>query len=329
VRKLLYNLRIRRRLLLSLISLGAIGAFVFVLKSGALDNTIRRRLSRMIKNKDAELQELVAEAESSSRNGKHREAIGKYFTALTNNPSKQRRHRFSAFKQQARIGLSQSLAAIGKHGRARDVAMTVAQQEPEYWYAYKNIGRILEDGGKADKAVEFYRSALQINPTDLDTVSTLIDIFEEAGQREEVVALCRGYLQSYALGNLKVWLDDTLVHECRVLVNGRRQRICIPYPGNGSLRLEATLDEQPLEVWLSQVAPRTHDPMSLLFLETGPTTETDIVQLRIGPQPTIATTTNLTFGADAKYLSFELQVSKPWATELTKKLRKAVTGNPR
>ncbi|MFT5152672.1 MAG: hypothetical protein ACI841_002671, partial [Planctomycetota bacterium] len=42
MRKLLYNLKIRRRLLVSLISVAALLALVVTLGSGPLDNVIRR-----------------------------------------------------------------------------------------------------------------------------------------------------------------------------------------------------------------------------------------------------------------------------------------------
>jgi tetratricopeptide (TPR) repeat protein len=329
VRKLLYNLKIRRRLLVSLISVAALLALVVTLGSGPLDNVIRRKLTRVIKNKDAELQELLDQAESKSRNGKHREAIGIYLTALTRNPARQRRHRFSNLKQRARIGLSQSLAAIGKHGQAKKIAMTVARDEPEYWHAYQNVGNILSDGGKTDQAIDYYRNALRINPTDLETVTVLLEILEEEGRRQEVAELCRGYLESYALGNLKIWLDDAEVHECHVLINGTRQRIRIPHPGNGRLRLRCELDGQQVGIWLVEAKSLDHDPMSKMFLEGGRRTKEDIVQMRMGAAPAMDASVDVAADSTSKFLSLDLVASKPWTETMTKKLRKAVAGNPR
>jgi hypothetical protein len=93
--------------------------------------------------------------------------------------------------------------------------------------------------------------------------------------------------------------------------------------------LTCELDGQPVGVWLGEVKPLDHDPMSRMFLEDGQQPKEDIVQMQIDAPPSMDATTDISFDAATQNLSFELVASKPWTVALTKKLRKATTGNPR
>ena len=329
MRRLLYNLKTRRRLFVSLIAVAFVAAVTVTFGSGVLDKEIRRKLTRTLQRKDAQIQELLGQAEAKVRAGRHLEAVAIYLTALARNPAGQRRHKFFDLKQRTRIGLSKSLAEIGKNREAKEVARSAVSEEPEYWLAHKNLGDVLALGGKAERAAEHYRDALRINPSDQATLSSLTEILAERNHRESLIEAFRQYLQAYALGTLKIWLDDELITERNIVLNGSWQRLRIPHPGAGSLRLTCMFQEQAVGIWLGEVKALASDPMSEVFLETGRPKSEDIVRMRIGTPPAPQPTAELQLDDDAKFLEVHLAVSKPWTKEMTMQLKRAILGNPR
>ena len=327
--RLLYNLKIRRRLFGSLAAVAFLIAVVATFGSGVLDKEIRRKLTKALERKDAELQELLVEADAKARNGHHREAIAIYLAALTQNPAGQRRHRFFEVKQRTRIGLSKSLAMIGKNRQAKEIARSILRDEPEYWYANKHLGEVLALAGKAEQAAEHYRDALRANPSDLPTLSALTEILAERGQREPLIEAYRQYLRAYALGTLKIWLDDALIFERNIVINGSRQRLRIPHPGTGRLRMTCLFNDRPVGLWIGEIKARSTDPMSEMFLEDPRPGSEDIVRTRISTPPTLEPSAEIQLDGDAKFLEMSLAASKPWTEAMTRQLKRAVLGNPR
>lgn len=329
MRLFLYNLKIRRRLAGSLALVACAIAAMIALGSGVLDDKIRRKLDRTLQRKDVELEGLIGRAEGKVRNGRHLEAIAIYLTALDRNPAGQRRHKFFGLKQRARIGLSRSLTEVGEHGKARRIAEVVLREEPEYWYAHKNLGDVLARGGKAEKAAEHYRNALRGNPSDQETLSALTENLAERSLREQLIEAYRQYLQAHALGTLQVRLNDALVFERDIVINGSWQRLRMPHPGSGRLHVTCLFNDHPVGVWLGEINALARDPMTAVFLEDYQPRSEDVVKMRIGTPPALAPTAEIQQEDSAKFLELHLAVSKPWTDEMTKQLKRAAIGNPR
>jgi Flp pilus assembly protein TadD len=329
VLRLLYNLKIRRRLFGSLVAVAFLLAVVATLGSGVLDKEIRRKLTKALQRKEAEIHELLLQADAKARNGQHPKAIAIYLTALARNPAGQRRHRFFELKQRTRIGLSKSLAEVGKNRQAKEIARSILREEPEYWYAHKHLGEVLTLAGKAEQAAKHYSDALRVNPSDQATLSALTEILAEKGQRKPLIEAYRQYLRAYALGTLKIWLDDVLVFERDIVINGSRQRVRIPHPGDGRLRMTCLFNDQPVGLWLGEIKARSSDPMSEMFLEDHQRGSEDIVRTRIGIPPALEPSAEIRLAGDTKFLELSLAASKPWTEAMTRQLRRAVYGNPR
>ncbi len=322
-----YSSKTRRRL--SLITVFVLLLVVVLVGLGAFDRAIESGLKRALRHKDVELQDLIGQAESKVRGGHHLEAVAVYLAALARNPAGQRRHKFFELKQRTRMGLSKSLAHIGKRRRARALAEVAVREEPEYWLAHKNLGDVFLLTGKAEKAKEHYRDALGINPVDMGTLVALTGILAEDDEREALVEAYRKYLEAYALGSLKVWLDDNLVLERDVVMNGSWQRLHIRFPGNGRLRLRCSFEEEPVGVWLGEIRALTLGPMRELFLGEDARERADVVKMRIGAAPTLEPSSIVEVDGGTRFLAFDFAVSKPWTESMTRQLRKAVRGNPR
>lgn len=325
----MYNLKIRRRLFGSLIAVAFVIAAMLTLHSGVLDDKIRRKLDRTLRHTENELQQLIEQAEAKARNGRHLDAIAIYLKALDRNPAKQRRQKFFTLKQQIRTGLSQSLVEVGRFKQARAIAQSTVREEPEYWYAHKILGEVLDREGKTEKATEHYVRALQANPSDLETLTALTEILAESGLREELANAYRNYLQSYALGKIQIRCNDALVFERNIVINGSWQRLRIPHPGDGQLRVTCLLNNQPVGIWLGEINSLTSDPMSAVFFEDDRERTTDILTMRMETQPALQPTAQVERNGEAKFLELHLALCKPWTAEMTRKLKRAVIGNPR
>ena len=60
-------------------------------------------------------------------------------------------------------------------------------KNPDCWTAYNNLGKVFEDKGQLDEALDQYQKSLKINPNFADSYYNLGNVFLQKGRRDEAI----------------------------------------------------------------------------------------------------------------------------------------------
>ena len=102
--------------------------------------------------------------------------------------------------QAVSVGLLLGLGALTWHqARAYQNAETLwrdtAAKNPDSWLAHSNLGRILKNQGRLDEALEQYKEALRISPSDVDSMVSAGNALFGKGQYDEAMSYYARALQ--------------------------------------------------------------------------------------------------------------------------------------
>ena len=84
----------------------------------------------------------------------------------------------------------------GRYDKAEKLAIPITKQFPDYSYAWKMLGAILEQTGKKPEALKAMQKSVQLEPLDAQAHNNLAVALQDRGRLEEAEA---SYRQAIAL----------------------------------------------------------------------------------------------------------------------------------
>lgn len=314
----------RRGLLLwtLLLLLGACG--LQALRLGAFDELFQEQLLASVDSIQEELRQILAAAAGAEQRGDFAAAATGYQHAIDRNPARQRRHRFFEAMQEARMGLARSLAHEGHKKQALAVAKAAVDAEPEWFIGQRERGRVQRLLGDQKGGEQSLRRALQLCPTDAESLRMLVDDLMLQARSQDVVAVCRDQLAAFQYVELGIELQGAAQTQ-KLLLHGDWHQLELPVTGGDyHLVLQCRRDSIDLPLWVDGVTtaslPRIAEP------SPAPTAPADVVAMALAGNGKARIELRGTVPPGQTFLRLRYLALTPLDDELLTNLRIAATG---